>query len=62
MRVRKYNFSSCKRLVYILGSPLLPLLLIYRCAKEVLKAPIYWRYFFQVLPLIFLKLLAWSYG
>lgn len=62
VRVRKYNFSPCKRLVYILGSPLLPLLLIYRCTKEVLKAPIYWRYFCQVLPLIFLELLAWSYG
>ncbi|MDB9372525.1 glycosyltransferase [Nodularia sphaerocarpa] len=62
VRVRKYNFSTGKHLVYILGSPLLPLLLIYRCTKEVLKAPIYWKYFSQVLPLICLGLLAWSWG
>jgi GT2 family glycosyltransferase len=62
LRVAEQRFSAARRLAYILISFGLPFLLSYRCARNVLARRTYRRQFALAFPLVFLGLVAWSWG
>lgn len=62
MRMKKYRFSSAQCMTYSLGAPLLPFLLLLRCAAQVINTKTYRWHFLKALPLTFLSLASWSYG
>lgn len=62
LRVKAEEFSPARRLLYALGSPLLPFLLWFRAAKRIFRAKSYARQFIFSTPLILLGLLLWSIG
>lgn len=62
LRVKAEDFSSARRLLYVVGSPLLPFLLWFRVAKRVFTTKSYMKQFIASTPLIFLGLVAWSIG
>jgi glycosyltransferase involved in cell wall biosynthesis len=62
VRVLEQKFSIWQRAVFILISPLLPILLFYRTVRRVFKNRIYLKQFLCSFPLVFLGLSAWSFG
>lgn len=62
VRVLEQKFSIWRRTVFILISPLLPILLFYRTVRRVFKNRIYLKQFLCSFPLVFLGLSAWSFG
>lgn len=62
MRKEKYGFSSIQRVVYALGTPFLPFLLLFRCTVQVIHSRSYLWEFIKVFPLTFLYLICWSCG
>jgi glycosyltransferase involved in cell wall biosynthesis len=59
---RAVQASTLGRLLYILTSPLIPLVLIARVTRNVLKNKVYMIKFFLSLPWILYYLLGWSLG
>lgn len=62
VRTMEQNFSMLQRIIFILISPLLPLLLFYRTARRVFKNRTYLKQFIFSLPVVFLGLSLWSWG
>jgi len=62
VRCAEQRFSLFRRVAYILGSPLLPILLFCQRARYVLMKHIYVREFVLSAPLVFAGLVAWSWG
>lgn len=62
LRIQEKNFSTFKRVIYVLLSPLLPFLILYRRTQDVLKSRIYRQQFLLAFPLVFLGICFWSYG
>ena len=62
VRVSEQKFSMLQRITYVMISPLLPFLLFYHTAKDVLKKEVYLKQFILSSPLVLLGLTAWSFG
>jgi glycosyltransferase involved in cell wall biosynthesis len=62
LRTSEYNFSLLRRGFYLCICFILPFVLLFRRAKDVINCGIYQKEFLIVLPLVFLNLLTWSYG
>ena len=62
VRVSELKFSKFQRISFIIISPVLPFLLFFRIARRVLGNRIYIKKFIRSSPLVFLGLIAWSYG
>jgi len=62
VRMTEQGFSRRRRLTYVVLSPLLPALLFFRIASNLVRKHVYGREFVLVSPLVFLGLLAWSWG
>ncbi len=61
-RVSEERFTDLKRLIYGLGSPILPLLLLGRVTQRVVANKIYLSKFVGALPVVMVGLIAWSLG
>ncbi len=62
VRVSEKCFSRWRRLVYLLGTPLLPFVLGGRIAGRVMTRRTYVREFLGAAPLVFLGVCFWSWG
>lgn len=62
LRVQQERFSNLRRIIYILLSPLLPVIISLRRTQNVLQSGIYLRQFILAFPLVFLGTCCWSYG
>ncbi|MBC8121356.1 MAG: glycosyltransferase [Gemmatimonadaceae bacterium] len=62
MRVKSERFSFLRRAAYVLLWPLLPFLLFGRRTALVLGKQKYLKEYLLAVPLVFLGLVAWSYG
>jgi glycosyltransferase involved in cell wall biosynthesis len=62
VRTLEQHFSVGRRTVFVLLSPLLPLLLFCRTTRRVFKNRIYLKQFLFSLPLVLLGLSFWSWG
>lgn len=62
VRVREQRFSTTRRLIHAVGSPVLPFLLFGRAAGAVLRRRMHRREFAASAPLVFLGFVAWSWG
>lgn len=62
VRTSETKFSHLQTIIYLIISPLLPLLLYLRRTQNVLSANTYVKQFFLASPLVFIGLLGWSYG
>ena len=62
VRMSEKKFSILQRISFVMISPLLPFLLFLRVAKRVFKTRIYLKQFILSSPVVFLGLIAWSYG
>ena len=62
VRISKMNFSWLQRIIYVMLSPLLPIILFYRRAVNVFSKKMYIQQFILASPLVLLGLIAWSYG
>lgn len=59
---RALNFTPLKRMIYILMSPLIPLVFLFRITRRVLTRRKYLREYLLSLPILMLFLLSWSAG
>ncbi|MBL8151293.1 MAG: glycosyltransferase [Blastocatellia bacterium] len=62
VRVKEKNFTILQRIIYVLGSPLIPLLLFFRNSQRVCKAQRYIKEFVKASPFTLLGLTLWSLG
>ena len=62
VRVVEQEFSKLKRIIFVMISPLLPLLLFYRIVNRIVRNRIYLKQFMLSSPLVFLGLIAWFSG
>ncbi len=60
--MRNKQLASVKRLLYCLGTPLLPLVFLRRIARAVLQKRRYLRQFLFALPVSILAVISWSMG
>lgn len=61
LRIEKRPVTLWELLLYLLGSPLLPFLFLYRRAQDVRKSNIYHVQYLRSLPLVFLGIICWSF-
>ena len=62
LRIQEENFSDVKRLIYGLGAPLLPAMLLMRILRRVLSNRMLVSKFLFTLPIVWVGLTAWSLG
>ncbi|MBV7340098.1 glycosyltransferase [Chloroflexi bacterium TSY] len=62
IRIAKKAVPFRQLLLYLLGSPLLPFLFLYRRTQDVRKSNIYHAQYLRSLPLVFLGIICWSFG
>ena len=62
IRSREQRFSLVRRIAYAAGAGALPVLMLWRIARRVMKDRALARQFLLVSPLVFLGAVAWSTG